>query len=203
MKELSMMTKNVKMNETGPPYTYEMYNISGYFAGFGTRGPLKIINPVIDALNDNNHLPRIILIIPDQDLLKGNMKPAFVMGSSLHYIIKQLDLFIERRHQDLLHKRIRALMENYPKTIWVRMLKRPNPEELKSLDLAFGLRGKFNSILEECLLDGRSDEHHIMSIIVQPDHFNNAENLTDTGKQEFWKEVNKAIKKFNLSEITL
>ena len=71
---------------------------------FGTRGPLKIINPVIDALNDNNHLPRIILIIPDWDLLKGNMKSAFVMGFSLHYIIKQLDLVIERRHEDLLYK---------------------------------------------------------------------------------------------------
>ena len=183
MKELSMMTKNAKKNKTDPPYMYKMYNISGYFVGFGTRG---IINPVIDALNDNNHLPRIILIVPHQDLLQGTMKSAFVMGSSLHYIVKQLDLVTERRHQDLLHKCIGSLMENYLKTVWVRMLKRSNPDELKAIDSAFGLRGKFNSILEERLLDGRSDEHHIMSIVVQLDHFNNVGNLTDAGKQVFW-----------------
>ena len=185
------------------PYMYKMYNISGYFVGYGTRGPLNIINSVIDALNDNDHLPKIILIVPDQDLLQGTMKSAFVLGSSLHYTVKQLDLAIERRYQDLLHKRIGSLTENYPRTIWVRMLKRPNPDELKNLDSAFGLRGKFNSILEEQLLDGRADEHHIMSIVVQSDHLNNAGNLTEAGKAVFWNEVYKAVRKFDLGEITL
>ena len=42
MKELSTMTKNVKMNKTEPPYMYEMCNISGYFAGFlALEGPSK------------------------------------------------------------------------------------------------------------------------------------------------------------------
>ena len=171
MKELSSMTKSTKLKKKETPYMYQMYNITGYFTVLGTRGPLKIINPVIDALNDMDKLPKFMQIIPDKDLLSPQCNSNFMMGVTLHYIIKQIDLFIERRHQDLLHKRIGALAKDYPKTIWVRMIKWPNPDELKKIDVAYSLRGKFNAVLGEWLLDGHADMHHIMSIVVQDEYF--------------------------------
>ena len=125
MKELSSMTKKAKVSKQGYPYMYEMYNINGYFTGMGTTGPLKIVNTLIDALNDEDHLAKYVLFIPDKDLLVGSKNSAFMMGATMHYIVKQVDLFLERQHQDLLHKRLGALQPEFPKSIWICMLKHP------------------------------------------------------------------------------
>ena len=67
MKERSSMTKKVKVSKQGYPYMYEMYNINCYFAGMGITSPLKIINTLIDTLNDEDHLLKYVLFIPDKD----------------------------------------------------------------------------------------------------------------------------------------
>ena len=78
------------------------------------------------------------------------------------------------------------------------MLKRPN-----ALNSEFALRGKFNSILEECLTDGKSDNHYIISIDVDDNNFTASSSLNDNGKDQFWKEVNKGIQKFDDNKISL
>ena len=78
------------------------------------------------------------------------------------------------------------------------MLKRP-----QSCIGAFALRGKFNSILEECLLDGSKEHHDIMSIDIDLNEFDYSGGLTQTGMNTFWKEVNHAMSKFDTGEITL
>ena len=100
-------------------------------------------------------------------------------------------------------KRVGAVPMEFPKTIWIRMLKQPNIEELKMINIAFTLRGKFNVILEERLLDGDSENHHIMSIVVDDEKFHNTGEPSDPGKAQFWNEVSKAIQKFDLGKITL
>ena len=97
MKELSTMMKTAKKKQKPAPYIYQMYNITGYFASFGTRGPLNIINPLIDALNENEHLPKLIIVVPDKDLIANtkHFNSTYVMGKIMHYIIKQFDLFIK------------------------------------------------------------------------------------------------------------
>ena len=204
MKELSEMMKRAKVNKHPPPYMYEMFNINGYFAGIAMKGPLKLVNPLVDALNDDHHLPKYVILVPDKDLFTDSKKEqtAYAMGSNIHYVITQTDVHLERRHQDLLNKRPGALSKDFPKSIWIRMLKRP-VNQLKENAELFGLRGKFNSILEDRLLDGNAENHHIMSIEVAANHFDLAGNLTDKGKEEFWIEVDKAIKKFDRGEIPL
>ena len=205
MKELSTMTQAVRAKNKPAPYLYQMYNISGYFASFGTKGPLNMINPLIDALNDNDHLPKLIITVPDKDIITITkyFNSQYVMGKIIHYIVKQFDLFIKRRYQDLLDKHIGSVLLKYPKTIWIRMLKRPSVDNLKLLNNAFNLRGKFNAVLEERLLDGDAENHHIMSIVVQDEYFYNTGELSDNGKAQFWNEVSKAISKFDIGKITL
>ena len=200
------MTKAARVAKKDPPYIFQMYNLTGYFAGYGTKGSLKLINPLIDALNDIHHLPEMIIVIPDIDLLMDKkFNSTYKIGEYLHDIIKQHDLHLERRKQDLLAKRPGAInaSQPIPKTIWVRVMKRPNPENFRLTSNAYTFRGKFNSILEERLLDGNADLHHIMSIEVDQNSFNSSGELTDSGKKQFWSEVDKAIGKFDRGEIAL
>ena len=84
---------------------------------------------------------------------------GLVMGPSLHYIVKQFDTLIARRRQDIASKKPGAVIDDeFPYIVWVCMLKRP-PGTISAVEAnnVFALRGKFNYILEERLLDG-SDE---------------------------------------------
>ena len=143
------------------------------------RGNTKFINLLVDALNEHHRLLKYILVVLEKDLItciknqnNYNNCNSVVIGACLHHIIRQIDCFINRRKQDLTTKKLGAtLNEEFPQVIWVRMLKRPsyltsNPQS------TFSFHGKFNSILEECLFDGREDRHHIMSIEVRLDEFN-------------------------------
>ena len=57
----------------------------------------------------------------------------------------------------------------FPKIIWVRMLKRL--QDLVARFQAFAHRGKFNTILEECLSVDGNDRHRIMSIVIDQQDF--------------------------------
>ena len=108
---------------------------------------------------------------------------------------------LERRRQDLEHKCPGAVAATSPPQItWIRMLKRPTALSQREV---FSLRGKFNAILEERLLDGDEEQHHIMSIDVPSQHFDSAGDLTTTGLTLFWKEVIQAITKYDDGKIKL
>ena len=152
-------------------------------------------------------LPKLLLIVPDQDfinnLIDEGMGAALVIGSSLHYVIKQIDMLIARRRQDLLDKKPGAVFpEGFPKIVWVRMLKRPKLDAPAAIR-TFALRGKFNSILEERLQDGNTDNHFIISIDVPLHTFDLSGGLTITGKTHFWQEIMAGLEKFCLNKISL
>ena len=145
---------------------------------------------------------------------------SVTIGACLHYLVRQFDCLIDRRIQDLEHKKIgadltnlllqpknpeprdRPNIESFPYVIWVRMIKRPKilTDNEKTL---FNLRGKFNLILEERILDGKPGRHRIMSIEVHAEEFDRQGNLTSTGKSDFWQEVDRAITKFDAGKISL
>ena len=66
-------------------------------------------------------------------LKKKDAASALVIGSSLHYLIKQIDAIFEKWLSALVMKTPGALITSgeYPKIIWVRMLKRPAAEILQ------------------------------------------------------------------------
>ena len=68
---------------------------------------------------------------------------------------------------------------------------------------SFSLRGKFNTLLEERLMDGDVEFHHIMSIDVQPEKFTATGELSESGKTGFWSKVSKAMHKLFTGDITL
>ena len=195
------------------PLIFQHYNVLEFYTGSGFSGITQMLHPLIIALNQVPHLPKYIIILPDRDILvtlnKSNINAALVMASTLHYLIKQIDTYIEHRRQDLQDKQLGALHPFDTKVIWVRMLQRrtssntPIPDDLTPLQEAANLRGKFNSILEERLFDGKDNVHRIMSIDVRSSKFDLGGNLTSSGKEEFWMEVTRAFKKFDPDEIKL
>ena len=170
----------------------------------GISGIARFLTPFVKGLNDNPLLPKYIFVIIDKDMavaLKchGN-NTSFVMGAALHYLVRQFDQLIDRRIHDLQEKWKGALMdEAYPQVIWVRMLKRPHTNTLYT----YMLRNKFNTILEERILDGKPGRHRIISIDVELNEFDGFGNLTGPGEMRFWKEINRGLRKFDLGEITL
>ena len=94
--------------------------------------------------------------------------------------------------------------DEFPYIVWVCMLKRP-PGTISAVEAnnVFALRGKFNSILEERLLDGSDEKHRIMSIDIRMDEFDLQGNLNPMGKIDFWREVDRAMQKFDTGDIKL
>ena len=180
--------------------------MSGYYpTAMGIYNSVtRLLNAFIDALNTNNLLQKFILVILDKDLLIGQSNRtgiSVIIGAILHHVIKQMDLLIERRKMDLLQKRPGGVIDDkFPKIFWMRMMKRPQNTEFQHL---FSMKGKFNSILEERLLDGKADNHFIISIEVDLKEFNCSGGLSSAGMTSFWNEINKGMKKFDNDDITL
>ena len=208
-KLLTALAKSASARHTSQPFLCGCFNVKVYYANFATRGLARILNCLVEALNERYKLAKYILVIPDKDIIAQlksyNIGNGIVMGSAIHFLIRQFDILIERRKLDLLDKKPGAVNSDpltAPKFIWICMLKCPSYLNNGS-NLTFSLRGKFNSILQERLLDGKDDNHRIMSIDIQPDEFDLQGNLTSAGKAEFWKEVNRAMRKFDNNDITL
>ena len=192
------------------PYIFRNFNVKTYYGKFnkGSKSLARLVNPLIEALNENDHLPKICLILPDKDIWgiidAKNTRASVVIRSSIHYIVKQMDMYFDHRKLDLEDKKPGALLdtENFPKIVWVHMLKRP--KSLVSDGSLFSVRGKFSSILEEHLMDGHANCHHIISIEVDLNEF-----VWPAGQSDFywqgwiWCEINRGIKKFDLDEIML
>ena len=195
--------KAIKANQD-IPYLFQHFNVDGFYTS--RMGISNVINQFLytltDALNENLKLPKYFIMIPDKDLLpdlENKNRVSMAIGAILHSIICQTDIIIARHKKDLREKRLGAVIgEEFLKIIWVHMLKHP-----QSCIGAFALQGKFNSILEECLLDGSKECHRIMSIDIDLNEFDYSGGLTQTGMNAFWKEVNRAMSKFDTGKITL
>ena len=170
METFNSMNRQARSNNQQPLHLFDMYNVKSYWPDATVTGLNRSITPLVDAFNDmgNQRLPKYIMVIPDKDVLNGlrtatgeNFRVSRIIGALIHYIIKQIDLLIERRRQDLASKHTGALIDpEFPKTIWVRMLKRPKLDLPTTQEICV-LRGKFNSILEERLHeDGRGKHYH-------------------------------------------
>ena len=154
----SMKNTAVKQRQTAP-YLYDFFNIHGFYSS-SQWGINRMLTPFVDALNEQPHLPKLMLFLYDKDFLCSLRGPkaftGIVLGAVLHYTIKQIDVMIDCRITELTEKKLGAVTLGHPKIIWVRMLKHPASLFTDNKEI-FGLRGKFNSILEERLHDGVSD----------------------------------------------
>ena len=171
-----------------------------FYTNQGFRNGINnLVDTLAEALNTYHQLPQYLLVVPDKDMLRHlqwSNGISIVIGEALHHIIKQHDITIERCKVELLAKKLGALLpdDDIPKIVWIRMLKCPNNLIEGNV---FSFRGKFNSVLEDRLLNGKAANHYIMSIDVPFDEFDVTGNLLLSGKHIIWHEVTTAPEKFD------
>ena len=102
-----------------------MFNVLLFNASWSTRGLVKFINLLVDALNEKHRLPKYILVLLDVDVIKSvkdiriNSKEdeqphdclSVAIGGCLHYITKQYDQLINRQIHDLTNKKMGASLQ--------------------------------------------------------------------------------------------
>ena len=167
----------------------------------------RVNNALIDELNNeehNYHLPKFIIITLDKDVIES--AKVFDYGVSrtpedtLKWLLIKINPAIEERKENLLKLRLGSVTSvTEPRLIWVTMVTRPTCENKKT----FALTRKFNEILEDVVSgDKRS---HIMKPYLSHHNglFDRSGDLTPTGKEEYWKQIDQIMSDFETGQTEL
>ena len=196
----------VKLSRQPLPYAFEYYNVSAYYA---TPDALikdvlaRFYNALVSALNGSLKLPRILLVVPNEDRIKfvnfSLSGTCFVFSGVISWIVTNMNRAIEGKCDFLLRHHAGAVLVNESKVIWVK----PFKCAYHSADQRV-LINKFNMMLEEVLAD------HENSFIIEVDaalhsesFFTGHNSLNSHGQKAFWSEVDKMIEKFEKKKINL
>ena len=172
------------------------------------EAPAKIVNALIHGLNEKPDtkyaafLPRFIIIAPDWDVIKyiGHYKYGFTIIAQMitNWMVEEVNKAIQKRKDDLQRIKSGATIQYEPKVVWIKMVDR-----VSQVDKALAVRHKFNSILEDTLVDYSG--HFILDVsstMKDPSFFIEA-GVAREGAIRFWLEVNDIIEKFDKREISL
>ena len=183
------------------PYIYRYYNVRCF-----TANPLshirdtltRITNSLIKALNDNQHIPRFIIIIPNQDILWHVMKYdagiTLPCNIAIEWITKQMTRAISSKEDILYRKKPGAIAPFEPKFIWVTAMKN---------DRSNTATKKFNKLLNSNLQSKAN--HYIIDVCKIMDdqkYFSNGM-LNGQGKVKFWIEIDTHIENFDNRKMSL
>ena len=196
------------MSKTQVPYVYDYYNISCF-----TTNPksllkntlARVVNALTKALNDALQLPRIVLVIVENDILKFVDKNEFgvrtIVTDCLRWVINQISRAIEAKIDNLQRRRPGSVRLEDPKIIWMKMINRNFDEE----DFLLKHRTKFNDAMEELLAD-KDDKHLILDIsdkLVDPNQFDLFNQLNSHGMSCFWHAIDEKLELFDKNKLSL
>ena len=167
----------------------------------------RVLNSLLEALNEKPHLPRYIIVVIDRDWLHHSKFVDFGAGGAITTAIQwwlwEFNRNIDSRKDQLHRKRPGALsMHSEPRFIWVTMLKWPYIHD-SFLSAVYALTWKFNKNLERVIA---GDWH---SLILKPEiPMNNAEfdiwgNLTARGRVSYWNHLDQVIRDFDHGKLEL
>ena len=105
-----------KEKPTAPPYLHEFYNVQGFYPKISdvkSNATGRIVNATIDALNQEDRLPRFLVIAIDKDVINDlksitpnrNDKQEEEMESNMalitNWITRQVDIAVRRKKSKL------------------------------------------------------------------------------------------------------
>ena len=95
------MNQVQRKKEYVPPYIHEQFNVLAYYRQFTTgirRCAAQIINSLIEALNECDHLLRYLIIVPDKDLISDidvfEFRVSKVVSDVVQWMLKEINMFI-------------------------------------------------------------------------------------------------------------
>ena len=186
------------------PYVYDYYNILCVRANPLNQGPnssilVNMVNSLVHTLNENNKMPKYILVIPDSNVVnyvwKYKTGTSLMSGTAIDWIASQMANAVLCKKEFLRKIKPGAVVHFKPKFIWIKML------DVPSIDGS--ITHKFNTCLDEVLVT--KDNHYIIDVnaeLFDQAYFSRGE-LNGFGRVHFWKEVDNNIEEFNYKRKSL
>ena len=116
-------------------FIHDNYHVSDwYLTRTSSIEPVivRIFNALIEALNNNHHLPKDVVLIPDKDILESlhyfDFNIRQLIDDNINWFVRNMGRQLVWRWDDLKHKRIGSVTVEAPRIIWVKMLQQPRTD---------------------------------------------------------------------------
>ena len=188
-----------------------MYNIKHYTCtdsySFTHDNTLaRLLNLLIKGINENQSMPRHILVFVDHEFLfmlnKDNQESgtSLKIGKALHWLVNRMTKEIEDKKKALSFFKPGAITPLEPKFIWVKMLEMSNTSKAMAM-----MKTKFNIVLEQILRQTGS------GFLLQPfpndrqirPWFDRGGNMMHDGRIAYWKILDANIRRFDVEKTGL
>ena len=201
LRTFQAMNRQAKISQIPAPYVYNRYNIVPM--NFHQNGNIlaRIINNLIEGFNSVQKMPRMIMVIPDGDIVHAIKHKEFgfskIVGRSINYLSTQIERAIQAKKDSMMKLKPGAITVGEPKIMWVSMLNRYFNEEIAKE------KDKFNAILEENI-SSRESTYIIKNFDgVSKNSFASNDQLTASGRMSYWMTIDSQIQEFDLQKISL
>ena len=195
--------KNTRIKSSGP-YIVDQFNVTPLMYQKNGNFLARYVNNFIEGLNELHKIPRILLVIPDKEFIKGAKHEEYgiskIMGSCLKHLMSQIDVALERKKQSMEIIKPGSITYGEPKQIWVKMIDRSLKGSNKTKSKQ---REKFIAILEEELA---ARKHcYILDVKNGIDEgcFDRYGFMTPRGMEAMWLEIDMQLRKFDKQELSL
>ena len=203
MHSVSMHREASKNHNNSLFYIHSQYDPKSFWKSFNSSSnPVaRVINSLIDAVNGSVHLPRIIIMLLDIDILHAiafyGFRASLVIGKVMGYLVNSITSIIEERREKMRKIKPGSIIGGEPAVVWVSLLSHPHYQKVLSL------KRKYNEVLEETLTLHRL--HYFLDIegAVKQFEFDRNNCLTGSGKVSLWCFIDQHIKRFDRNEISL
>ena len=189
-------------------YMYDYFNVTAFTPNplSINRSPMaRIYNALAQGLNEATKLPRVILMIIQDDLLNAINytigRKSHAIGTCWDWLIKNIERAIDIKKEDLRNKKPGAVRINEPKIIWVKMF---GSSEANLPQALLAAKDISNFILEEIL--STKHNHFVLDIsgeLMDTQFYRINGELNGTGMVHFWCSIDTMISKFDKYEISL
>ena len=203
--ELQTIRSEAKPNKRADPYIYEMYNVKSFYKSALSNNkdvPSRIINSLVDdALEENIHLPRFIVVVLHDELLThiNHYQTGLraMIGGIINWVSNNICRAIDFRKKDLLKYRPGAVTPGEPKVIWTKFTSFNINRQNQNVEV----KTKYNDTMDEILAEKK--DHLIMDLneeMHNPIFFTAKNNLTHEGRIHFWNSLSEMIKAYDYGE---
>ena len=201
--DLQLMHSRAREAKQPDLHIYDHYNVKCF-----TANPLSdvksvvvcILNAILKALNDFTRMPKVVVIIPEWDMIKflNYYKPcaSHLFEIVLHWLANNIQRAIQSKHDMLLNRKLGAVMHGTPTILWVKIFDR-----ICSHDRSLSVCNKFNNVLQDVIADKKN--HHIIDledVVYDASYFRSRDDLNSDGNIKFWHDLDTAIKAFEIRQ---
>ena len=143
---IRLKAEKCRKNDLEPvPYLLQYYNVKFFYKRLSVsvrRTIGRILNSLIEALNEEHKLPRFLVVIIDKDIISDtdvfDPNAERVVADNVAWLIRQISILINRKKSEILDKCPGAVFTGDPKIVFCHMLRRyERYTPVSKLDLVF------------------------------------------------------------------